>query len=88
MPFVVRFALPTARNLYVSGVGAFSAGVLDIPVEEAKLVAKARFLTKPYGAVEVGTIDSATPKPALPAAPGQVVVDGPAQPVLTGARVG
>jgi len=70
MPNVVRFTLPTARTLYVSGVGSFVAGILDVDANNLKLVAKTRFLVQPYGAVELGTVDSTTPKPSLPAVPG------------------
>jgi len=70
MPNVVRFALPTARSLYVSGVGQFVAGIFDVDANDLEAVGRARYRLKPYGAVEVGTVDAATPKPSLPAVPG------------------
>lgn len=69
MPNVVRFTLPTARDFEVQGAGAFHAGVLDVDANNLALITRTRFLVQPYGAVEVGIVDSATPPPALPAVP-------------------
>lgn len=66
MPNVVRFALPTAQNLYLPGVGQFIDGILDVDANRLKLVQKARYLVQPYRAVEIGTVDASTPKPTLP----------------------
>lgn len=69
MPNVVRFTLPDARSLHVSGAGQFVAGVLDVDANDLDLVVRTRYLAGPYGAVEIGVVDSATPKPSLPAVP-------------------
>lgn len=67
MPNVVRFALSEARDQYVSGVGFFRDGILDVDANRLQLVSKARYLVQPYRAVEIGTVDAGTPKPNLPA---------------------
>lgn len=69
MPNVVRFALPSARDLYVPGVGIFVDGYLDVPTDWLSSVERARYRTPPYGAIEIGIVDAATPKAPLPAAP-------------------
>ena len=69
MANVVRFALDTARNIEISGVGWFREGVLDVDANNLMLVARARFLVQPYRAVEIGIVDEFTPRPTLPAIP-------------------
>lgn len=69
MPNVVRFALSSARDLVVPGAGTFHAGILDVDANNLSLVSRTRYLVKPYGAVEVGIVDSATAYPSLPAVP-------------------
>lgn len=66
MPNVVRFALDSARDLYVPGAGTFIDGILDIDANNLAAVSRARFRVQPYRAVEIGIVDSATPPPALP----------------------
>lgn len=73
MPNVVRFTLSTARTLHVPGVGTFYSGVLDVDATNLAQVARTRYLLAPYRAVEVGTVDSSTPFPTLPAVPGPTV---------------
>lgn len=75
MANVVRFTLSTARDLNIPGAGYFSDGVLDVDANNLHLVARTRYLVKPYGAVEVGIVDSATPPPTLPAVPGPAAPD-------------
>jgi hypothetical protein len=67
VPNVVRFALPTERDLYVSGLGNFHSGILDVPADDAEMLTRARYLIRPYGAIELGVTDSTTPYPDLPA---------------------
>lgn len=69
MPNVVRFALSTARDQYISGVGFFRDGILDVDANRLDLIKRARYLVQPYRAAEIGIVDSATPKPTLPAQP-------------------
>lgn len=73
MPNVVRFALDSARTLYVPGAGLFIEGILDIDANNVAAVAKARFRVQPYRATEIGIVDSATPLPTLPAGPEDVL---------------
>jgi hypothetical protein len=66
---VARFALPTAQTFTLAGVGEFIDGILDVDANNLRLVTRARYLVKPYRAVDLGIVDSSTPKPVLPAAP-------------------
>ena len=75
MPNVVRFALPTARDQYLSGVGFFRDGILDVDANRLDLVQRARYLAQPYRAVEIGIVDSEAPKPELPAEPAPPAAD-------------
>jgi hypothetical protein len=76
MPDVVRFALSTERELYVPGLGRFDQGILDIPADNAPLLTRARYLLSAFRAVELGTVDSTTPYPDLPATgPGEELAD-------------
>ena len=75
MPNVVRFALPTARDQYLSGVGFFRDGILDVDANRLDLVQRARYLAQPYRAVEIGIVDSSTPPPTLPAEPAPPAAD-------------
>lgn len=75
MATVVRFALPTARNLNVPGLGAFVDGILDVDANNWELVQRARYRVTPYGATEIGFVDSSTPKPPLPAVPAAPMPD-------------
>lgn len=88
MPNVVRFALDSARTLYVPGAGLFIEGILDIDANNVAAVAKARFRVQPYRATEIGVVDSAAPPPNLPAAPGDVeVLPDPYPQYLTAAEL-
>jgi glycerophosphoryl diester phosphodiesterase len=75
MPNVARFTLSTARDFYLRGAGQFIDGVLDVDANDLRLVSRTRYLSKPYGAVEVGIVDSETPAPSLPAVPGPAAPD-------------
>lgn len=70
MANVARFTLSSARDLNVYGAGRFIAGVLDVDANDLDLLERTRYLVQPYGAVELGIMDEATPKPVLPAVPG------------------
>lgn len=69
MANVVRFVLPSARDLVIPGVGWFVHGVLDVDAADIERVLRARYLVQPYQAVEVGIVDSDTPPPSLPSEP-------------------
>lgn len=73
MPNVVRFALDSARNLHVPGVGNFIDGILDVDANNIVVVSRTRYLVQPYRAVEIGVVDSETPPPDLPPAPEDIV---------------
>lgn len=75
MPNVVRFTLPAARTLNIRGAGQFIAGVLDVDANNVSLVARTRYLVKPFGAVEVGIVPAGTAAPSLPAVPVTPPVD-------------
>lgn len=75
MASVVRFTLPSARDLFIPTVGQFVAGVLDVNPADTDLLERTRFRTQPYGVIEIGMVDSATPKPILPAYPGALSPD-------------
>src|SRR4051812_9473653 len=75
MPYVVRFALSTAKTLYVPGAGTFIEGILDVDANNIALLTKTRYLVQPYRAVELGPVDASTPKPTLPAVPGPPAPD-------------
>lgn len=70
MANVLRFTLPTARDLNIAGVGNFEDGVLDVPVNDLEAMSRARYRVQPYGAVEVGIVAEGTAAPTLPAVPG------------------
>lgn len=69
MANVVRFTLPTAQDLTISGAGSFVDGVLDVDVNNVHLLNRTRYLVRPFGAIELGIVDEDTPPPLLPAVP-------------------